>query len=428
MKRYVLMIWIIVVPFVWAKEPVVTETQEDIAAQLPLEELRLFTAVFDRIRLNYVEEIDDKTLLENAMRGMLSELDPHSSYLDSNSFDDLQTYTHGEFGGLGIEVGMQDGFVEVIAPIDDTPAFRAGIQSGDLIIKLDDTSVQGMTLGEAVDEMRGVIGEPIVLTIMRQGIEQPFEVKLVRDVIKVRSVKVDLPEPGYGYVRVAQFQLKTGEELQKKIQQLVEDDPLKGLVLDLRNNPGGVLQAAVEVADLFIDEGLIVYTEGRMSDANVEYAAQKNKKPVTYPIVVLVNGGSASASEIVAGALQDHGRAIIMGTDTFGKGSVQTVMPVSENTAIKLTTALYYTPNGRSIQAEGIKPDIYVERAQLTAVSSGELYTAEADLKGHIDNVQSDHKEQTRSHDVELLYEDNQLYEALHVLKAIYLTRDKNQQ
>ena len=393
--------------------------------RLPLDELRTFADVFNQVRASYVEEIDDKTLLENAIRGMLAGLDPHSTYLDAESFQDLQTNTSGEFGGLGLEVGLEEnGFVKVIAPIDDTPAQKGGIEAGDLIVKLDNKPVKGMSLNDAVEAMRGPKGSAIELTIVREGIPQPFTVTLKRDIIKVRSVRSRELEAGFGYIRVAQFQNNTGDEFRKALAQLQSKGPLKGLVLDLRNNPGGVLQASVEVADTFIRDGLIVYTEGRLQSAKSQFSAQPDDLASGTPLVVLINGGSASASEIVAGALQDHKRAVIMGTDSFGKGSVQTVVPLSENSAIKLTTARYYTPNGRSIQAQGIVPDITVERAKVEMLPRGDSLT-EADLDRHLGNgngkQESDSRVRKNHENKEdaLFASDNQLYEALTLLKGL---------
>ncbi len=392
--------------------------------KLPLDELRSFADVFNHIRLSYVEEIDDKTLLENAIRGMLSGLDPHSSYLDAKSFDDLQVSTTGEFGGLGLEVGMENGYVKVISPIDDTPAEKAGIESGDLIIQLDSKPVKGMSLNEAVKLMRGKKGSDIELTIVREGIRQPFDVTVTRDIIKVVSVRSKTLEEGFGYVRIAQFQSKTGSEFRKAIESLqAKDQPMKGLVVDLRNNPGGILQSSVEVADTLLENGLIVYTEGRLNDSHSEYSATPDDLTEGVPVVVLINGGSASASEIVAGALQDHHRAVIMGTDSFGKGSVQTVVPLSEKHAIKLTTARYFTPNGRSIQAQGIVPDIIVERAKIETIKTRERIT-EADLQGHLsseDGDESDSKTRQSKTKDNLFNSDNQLYEALNLLKGLHI-------
>ncbi|SDY20861.1 S41 family peptidase [Nitrosomonas sp. Nm33] len=363
---------------------------------LPIEELRAFTQVFGRIKSDYVEPVDDKKLITEAINGMLVGLDPHSAYLDSEEYKELQIGTQGEFGGLGIQVTMEDGLVKVISPIEDTPAFRAGIKTGDLIIKLDDTAVKGMTLNEAIKRMRGKPDTSITLTIAREGENEPLVFTLVRAIIKIESVKAKLVEPGYGYLRVTQFQEHTGENLAQAIEKLFKESkiPMKGLVLDLRNDPGGLLNSAVAVSAAFLPtNALVVYTEGRTSDAKMRlmaspeyYLRGPGKDYLTglppaiksVPMITLVNGGSASASEIVAGALQDHKRSIVMGTQTFGKGSVQTILPLGNNTAIKLTTARYYTPNGQSIQAKGITPDIIDE----TDDASRQL--RESDLSRHL--------------------------------------------
>ena len=400
-------------------------------AKLPLDELRTFADVFSQIRAGYVEEVDDSTLLEYAIQGMLSGLDPHSVYMTKDEFSDLQEGTSGEFSGLGLEVGLEDGFITIIAPIDGSPAAAADLRSGDVILKLDNAPVQGMGLNEAIEKMRGSKGSKIELTIGRPGESQPFTVTLVRDTIKMASVRGRWLEPGYGYIRVAQFQVETGEDVAKALKKLQDTGKLKGLVLDLRNNPGGVLSASVNVADLFLDGGPVVYTEGRLPNSNMHFNAQPGDVTEDAPIVVLINAGSASASEIVAGALQDRGRAVIMGSDSFGKGSVQTILPLSESRAIKLTTALYFTPSGRSIQAEGIVPDILVERAQLTAYTDGEQII-ESDLSGHLGNGNGESEaRKTRASSAkaatELLTSDNQLYEALTLLKGINILglRDK---
>jgi carboxyl-terminal processing protease len=395
--------------------------------QLPLDDLRTFARVMEQIRATYVEEVDDKTLLENAIRGMLSELDPHSAYLDEKDFSDLQSTTSGEFGGLGIEVGMEDGFVKVISPIDDSPASRAGIEAGDIIIKLGKQSVQGMSLDEAVGLMRGKTGEALDLTILRQNVKEPIELTVVRDIIKARSVKEKILEPGYGYVRLAQFQINTAEDLNKAIAALKKEGPVQGLVLDLRNNPGGLLQTAVDVSDAFLNKGLIVYTKGRAANSNLRYNAEPGDILDGAPMVVLINDGSASAAEIVAGALQDNHRAILLGTNSFGKGSVQTVIPISETKAIKLTTALYYTPSGRSIQAEGIKPDIVDERAKVTNIQPS-LRAAESDLDKHLDNGNAQtkktvNKPKGKAEDDSWKQDDNQLHDALNMLKAMRLSK-----
>ena len=392
--------------------------------RLPLEELRTFADVYNQIRIGYVEEIDDSTLLEYAIQGMLMGLDPHSVYLTEDAFQDLQDNTSGEFTGLGLEVGMEDGYVKIISPIDGSPAAEAGLQSGDVILKLGKIPVKGMSLNESIDIMRGPKGSEIELTIGRPGESQPFEVTLVRDTIKVASVRQRWLEPGYGYIRVAQFQSSTGPDVSKSLGKLMQQQDLKGLVLDLRNNPGGILRASVEVAGLFMDGGNVVYTEGRLANSDMYYEADKNDLSNGTPLVVLINNGSASASEIVAGALQDHRRAVVMGTHSFGKGSVQTILPLSESRAVKLTTALYFTPNGRSIQAEGIQPDILVERAKVTAYDNSARVT-EADLSGHLDNANGAAKPakkksgSSRKTASKLLSSDNQLYEALTLLKGL---------
>ena len=395
---------------------------------LPLEELRVFAEIFGRIKANYVEPVADKVLLENAIRGMVSGLDPHSSYLDSDEFKDLQVGTKGEFGGLGIEVGMEDGFVKVISPIDDTPAQRAGILTGDLIVRLDETPVKGLTLNDAVKLMRGKPGTKITLTIVREGEEKPLKFEVVRAVIKVASVKSRLLEGAFGYVRISQFQSHTTDDLMKAIKKLKSEakSDLKGLVLDLRNNPGGVLNTAVSVSDAFLTSGLIVYTKGRDEDSQLQFEAAPDDVLNGAPIVVLVNEGSASASEIVAGALQDHHRAVIMGRQTFGKGSVQTIIPIDQNAAVKLTTARYYTPSGRSIQAEGIKPDIELEEVKISqAESKGMKPIKESDLSRHLQNgndKEGDKSSTQRLRDREtamLTAKDYQLGEALNLLKGM---------
>ena len=398
-------------------------------ATLPLDELRTFTEVFARIKNDYVEPTEDGTLLENAIRGMLSGLDPHSTYLVPNDYQELQAGTSGEFGGLGIEVGMEDGFVKIIAPIDDTPAQRAGVEAGDLIIRLDDTPVKGMSLTDAVKVMRGKPGTDIVLTIVREGVDRPIEITITRDVIRVTSVRSRSLEPGYGYVRISQFQVRTGENLREEIGKLQADADggLKGLVLDLRNNPGGVLSAAVSVSDAFLDSGTIVYTEGRMDDAELTFSAKGSDVLDGTPLVVLVNGGSASASEIVAGALQDHRRAVIMGEKTFGKGSVQTILPMDNGSALKLTTARYYTPSGTSIQARGIVPDITLERMRVSRIDNSGTRVQESDLTGHLESggeeENSEAAKQVRQdgNEVPLAQRDFALHEALNLLKGLHI-------
>ncbi|MBI5450287.1 MAG: S41 family peptidase [Gammaproteobacteria bacterium] len=406
---------------------------------LPLDDLRTFTEVFATIKGNYVEEVTDKVLIDNAIRGMLTGLDPHSSFLDKEEYTDLRIGTSGEFGGLGIEVGMEDGFVKVISPIDDTPAQRAGVLAGDLIIRLDDTPVKGLSLREAVDLMRGKPGTKIVLTVVREGQDKPLKFTITRDVIHVKSVKNRLldKERRLGYIRITQFQEKTGENLLEAIATLNKEGgkELAGIVLDLRNNPGGVLNTAVEVSDAFLTNGKIVYTEGRTADSRIVYTATPKDVLNGAPIVVLINNGSASASEIVAGALQDQHRAVIMGNRSFGKGSVQTVLQLKDGSALKLTTARYYTPSGRSIQAEGIEPDIKLENVKVAAAEEPAIDPlSEADLTGHLTKGDNDKagkasdkqngKDQKDSNtQAELANSDYQLYEALNLLKGLVLIK-----
>ncbi|MGM0521758.1 MAG: S41 family peptidase [Pseudomonadota bacterium] len=386
------------------------------ADELPLEEIQTLAEVFERIKRAYVEEVDDSTLLRNAMRGMLSELDPHSTYLDEEEFKSLRESTQGEFGGIGIEVGMENGQLTVITPIDDTPASEAGLMSRDIIIGIDGTPTESLSLQEAVNLMRGEPGTKLTISILRSGEDSPREFTLTREVIRTESVKHELLEPGYGYLRISQFQSRTAAQAHEALQNMADEtEELKGLVLDLRNNPGGVLQSAVDVADLFLDEGLVVYTEGRLSDAQMEFSATPDTPAADIPLVVLINGGSASAAEIVAGAIQDQRRGVIMGTDSFGKGSVQQIMPLGNGEGLKLTTALYYTPNGRSIQAQGIEPDVEVVRGRLE-VADSQRQLREADLEGHL---RSQGEARERQEVSERLRDDYQLGEALNLLKAL---------
>ncbi len=403
---------------------------------LPLEILKEFTDAFASIKTDYVEQVDDKTILKNAIKGMMSGLDPHSSYLDEKSFKHLKEGTTGEFGGLGIEVGMEDGLIKVISPIDDTPAQHAGILPGDLIFRIDDKSVKEMELDESVKMMRGKPGTEIKLSIIRKSSDKPLEITLKRAVIKVKSVKSRLLEDNFAYIRISSFQSRTSEQMKKAIKKLVKDNKkqaLKGVILDLRNNPGGVLNGSVDVADIFLDKGLIVYTQGRIKDSELRFSATRGDALKGAPIVVLVNGGSASASEIVAGALQDHRRAIIMGSDTFGKGSVQTIKPLTKSTAIKLTTARYYTPSGRSIQAEGIIPDIKLANVSLEQNEKNAFsQIKEADLKGHLEHKKIKHfsgkkkksstkndKSTDKNETDEDKTTDYALHEALNLLKGL---------
>src|SRR3569623_972407 len=446
---------------VWAEREAEPATDNAI----PLDDLRAFTEVFAKIKSDYVEAVDDKTLLEHAISGMLSNLDPHSAYLDTEAYKELQVGTTGEFGGLGIEVTMENGFVKVMSPIDDTPAQKAGLRTGDLIVRLDSTPVKGLTLKDAVDLMRGKPGTDIVLTVIREGEEKPLKFTLTRAVIKVKSVKSRTLDKGYGYLRITQFQSHTPENLLQAISDLKKENggQLKGVVLDLRNNPGGVLSAAVSVADDFLEGGLIVYTEGRVKDSEMKFKATPSDVLNGAPIVVLINGGSASASEIVAGALQDQHRAIIMGEKSFGKGSVQTILPIGNGAALKLTTARYFPPSGRSIQAEGISPDIALTNVKLAAAEVSEFEPLkEANLTGHLENGNKSKSTQQKlieqaneatpmpatkeglkdakdnkggvkdakdSKDKEppLVSTDYQLFEALHMLKGLQILQQQQQ-
>jgi len=424
LRPFLLTLLILSAPFTSQAEDVIQGQAQVAPSRLPLEELRTFAEIFERIRASYVEEVDDKTLLENAIHGMLGGLDPHSSYMGPDDFNDLKTSTSGKFGGLGIEVGLEDGLIKVVSPIDDTPASEAGIQAGDLIIKLDDMPVKGIGLNDAVEKMRGEPGSPIEITILRDGENKPLVFNLKRAQIKITSVKHKLLSDHYGYVRITQFQENTGLDINNAITKLMDksQQPLNGLILDLRNNPGGVLDAAVAVSDVFIDQGLIVYTQGRVANADVRYEATVDTLMPEVPLIVLINGGSASASEIVAGALQDHGRAVIMGTLSFGKGSVQTVLPLNGDHALKLTTARYFTPQGRSIQAKGITPDITVNQGQFTPAKDGRYYK-ESDLKGHLENPKDGAKptaaEKIAQSTQVFVDNDYQLQQALIVLKGM---------
>ncbi len=414
---------------------------EQQAHGIPYEELQTFTDVMARIKQDYVEPVKDKKLLEDSIRGMLAGLDPHSAYLGPDEFKELRIGTTGQFGGLGIEVTMEGGLVKVVAPIDDTPASRAGIKAGDLIIRIDDKPVKGLSLNEAVKLMRGKPGTDIKLIIVREGEPKTIEMTITREIIRTKSVKSRSLEPGFGYVRISSFQSRTATDLLKAISDLQEKESLKGLVLDLRNNPGGVLNGAVGVSDAFLDDGLIVYTKGRVADANMKYTATPGDVLNGKPLVVLVNGGSASASEIVSGALQDHKRAIIMGSKTFGKGSVQTIQELRNGGAVKLTTARYFTPSGRSIQAQGIAPDIKLRAIKLAKIDKdGPKALKEKDLERHLANPNGDSEDKADKEreamkkaeeidraETELSQKDYQLYEALTLLKGLSIAAEMKQ-
>ena len=391
-------------------------------------QLKLFSDVFERVRSDYVEDKTDKELIEFAIQGMLSALDPHSSYLNADSFSDMRVQTKGEFGGLGIEVTMENGFVKVVSPIDETPAHRAGVEPGDLITHLDGESVLGLTLNEAVDRMRGKVKTDLVVTI-RRAEKEPFDLVITRDVIKIRSVR-DRVEDNVGYIRISTFNQQTMPGLEASMEKIREEigEEIEGFVLDLRNNPGGLLDQAIAVSDAFIDQGEIVSTRGRESEDSQRFNAKPGDLANGLPIVVLINGGSASASEIVAGALQDHKRAIIMGTRSFGKGSVQTIIPLGSHGAMRLTTARYYTPSGGSIQAKGIEPDLIVEQASIETGSAGPQ-RREADLRGALENegASDDPNAEESNGRSDAAGEDYQLSRALDLLHglSIYNTRPK---
>ncbi len=402
-----------------------TGASDSHSSALPIEHLQLFSDIFSMIKSDYVEEIDDEKLLLDAVKGMLERLDPHSAYLDPEMYREINIDTRGEFGGLGLEVTMEKGVIRVVAPIDGTPAQRAGVLRGDKIIRLEDDLVEGMSLDEAVNKMRGEPGTEVRLLIVREGQPEPFEITLQRAIIRLNSVVAELLEGRFGYIRISQFQPGTANEIQEQIRLLsgVSVDGIEGLVLDLRNNPGGVLDSAVKVSDLFLRAGLIVTTKGRMRDADFSYTATPKIILDAVPMVVLVNSGSASASEIVAGALQDHKRALIMGEKTFGKGSVQTILPMNNGAALKLTTARYYTPMGRSIQASGIIPDI--ESSDLVFASSGQqedLKLREVDLTGHLENENEVEIKGNQAVKQQLLSgKDSQIRQAINLLKSMLI-------
>jgi len=410
--------------FAWERLSIQRVSAED---QNVYENLQIFSDVLDIVKENYVQEVDNEELVEGAISGMLRTLDPHSSYLDPDAYKELQVETKGSFGGIGIEITIRDGFLTVVSPLEGTPAYELGIQAGDQILRVDGEPTKEMTLMEAVKKMRGPKGTNVVLTIMREEFTKPQDFVITRATIAIRSVRSKTLEPGYGYIRLSQFQSSTARDLRKELAKLEQENKsLKGLILDLRNNPGGLLDQAVKVSDEFLNEGLIVYTGGRLKSQDMRFEAHMNTKPHSYPIVVLVNEGSASAAEIVAGALQDHKRAVVVGVKTFGKGSVQTVMPLRNGAALRLTTAIYYTPSGRSIQAKGIEPDIVVKRVlpeRIEGDSDGAKAIREEDLQNHMDldeEALSDRKldAEQQSSIKKQLVRDNQLARALDVLKS----------
>lgn len=391
------------------------------------ESIELFTDVLAIVKKSYVEEVDTKKLIYGAINGMLASLDPHSSFMPPETYKEMKIETKGTFGGLGIEISIKDGILTVISPIEDTPAYRAGIKSGDQILKIDDKFTKDLSIMDAVKRMRGTKGTKVNLTIMREGFDKPKEYPLVRDIIQVKSVKFKTLDDGYVYVRIAQFQEKTADDLHKALASLLETNKgkIKGLVLDLRNDPGGLLDQAVKVAENFLEEGkLIVYTEGREKDSQMRFASRKGDKQPNYPIVVLINSGSASASEIVAGALQDHKRAVVMGVQSFGKGSVQTILPLSDNSGLRLTTARYYTPSGRSIQAKGITPDITVEKVELASTTEKKdtVHLREKDLENHFENDKKELSGET-TEALPLYKTDEQVKNDYQILRALDLLK-----
>lgn len=390
------------------------------------EKIRVFTEAISLIEDNYVEEVEPDKLIYGAIRGMLSSLDPHSSFMSPDEYREMQVETRGSFGGLGIEITIKDGILTVVSPIEDTPAFKAGIKAGDQIVRIEEKHTKDMTIQEAVKLLRGPKGTKVKIWIMRKGFDKPKPFEITRDIIKIKSVKFKTIEEGYGYVRVAQFQQGTSSDLRKALKKLEEDTGgLKGLILDLRNNPGGLLDQAVAVSDIFLDSGLIVYTEGRRQGEEMRFSADLDGTEPDYPVVVLVNGGSASASEIVAGALQDHKKAVILGTPTFGKGSVQSIVPLSDGSAIRLTTAKYYTPSGRSIQARGITPDIVVEEAEIKKEEET-MQIREKDLERHltVDTGESGKEEEDKNLKREDIT-DLQLLMALDYLKGWHIFKER---
>ena len=394
-------------------------------SRLPLRELRSFTQVFEQIRQGYIEKVEDRQLLENAISGMLLELDPHSAYLSKRDYQNLQENTSGYYGGLGIEISAEDGLIKVISPIDNSPAERIGIRAGDLIVEINGSSVRGLALPRAIAKLRGKKGSTIDISVIRDDVDELLSFTIIRDEIYTSSVKSRILRPGYAYIRISQFQKDSGEDFVEALKNLRSDNSnigqLLGLILDLRNNPGGLVPAAVDVVDALLDDGIIVYTEGRLASANVTFNSTPGDLIQHIPIVVLINGGSASASEIVAGALQDHRRAVIVGTQSFGKGSVQTLLPLGDGRAVKLTTARYFTPKGRSIQAQGIKPDVIIPRVDLQ-IPLQQKRLRESDLEGHLEM----HQKLGEKSEIEIedLNNDNQLKEALNILRGsrLFLT------
>lgn len=421
-------IYILLVSWIfWSAKSVAEENNSALSEK----EQQRFTKVFNQVKHAYVEEISDQKLMDYAIKGMISELDPHSAYLDSNDFEDLQASITGEFAGVGLEIGLKSGYISVIAPIDDTPASKAGIEAGDRIIRIDDIPVKGLNITQVSRMLRGPKNTAVKITVFRNDLEDPFEFSLTREIIKIKSVRSRTLDNNFLYLRISSFQSNSGSDLQTLVDSYLNENPqTKGVILDLRNNPGGDLKAAISVVDTFLDGGLIVYTQGRLANSSINYQAEVGDNTFGLPLVVLINDGSASASEIVAGALQDHRRALIVGSRSFGKGSVQTVAPIDEHHAVKLTTALYYTPLGRSIQAQGITPDITIEKVHVTRIE-GINQSTEADLNNHLNNANkneestSEQRRGKRISNLQLLREDNQLQEALNLVKGIQVLMNR---
>jgi len=423
-RSWLIVILILAVTSAFAAKIVANkEHQNSKKSESTYEDLGLFTSVLNKVQKDYVEPVSTKKLIYGALKGMVSSLDPHSAFMTPDEYKDLQVSTQGQFGGVGMTITLKDGVLTVISPIEDTPAAKAGIEPGDKIIMIDGKPTRDLTLEQDLNMIRGPSGTKVSLTIVREGWKQPKTFELTREIIKIKSVKYDVIDGNYGYIRIIQFQETTNNELQKALDEIHKktDNNIKGLILDLRNNPGGLLNQAVDVASHFIKSGLIVYTKGRLPDQQMKFMATgKNVEP-DYPIVVLINGGTASASEIVAGALQDHKRAIIVGTPSFGKGSVQTIIPLDDGSALRLTTALYYTPNGRSIQAEGIQPNILMHEEKVVEESQNIFGITEKDLEGHFP-AQNKLKKitQEESKKIKELLSDSEIRRALDILKAIH--------
>ncbi|KPK34283.1 MAG: peptidase S41 [Nitrospira bacterium SG8_35_1] len=434
------------IPFLFINTHMAYGSSDDM--QETYKNLEVFANVLTIIQQNYVDDIDTQETIEGAIKGMLSSLDPHSSFLKPDDFKELQVETKGSFSGIGIEITTKDDMLTVVSPIEDTPAFKAGIQAGDRIIKIEGESTKEMSLIEAVKKLRGPKGSEVTISIHREGWTELKEFTIIRDVIPIQSVRSSVLEPGYGYIRITNFQRNTPQDLQKSIENLAKEGDLKGLVLDLRNNPGGLLDSSVKIVDIFLDEGIIVSTKGRLKDQNMEFSAHSGGPEYHFPIIILINSGTASASEIVAGALQDHNRALILGTQSFGKGSVQTIIPMADGAGLRLTTARYYTPNGTSIQARGITPDVLVPQtaAKAEVAPKGHMeFLREKDLRHHLENGgnldQTDEEPKPETIDEsksisdevtidektkEKLKSDNQLNTALLVLKSLNVLSGQN--